>query len=163
MTVFIAAVCLYTPAAFLFTLVQLAHMGRLPSIKKKQNNNSKRGQRGCVWETEPIDFHADGWIDQMLLLFLFNSLSIREGQGQSNSHQLCWFFSEIVGQVGAGFVLIRETNGGGHVGGVLGEKFCSYKEWSEGKSQWEKKMKQRGVNIKNLRRCRFKWKGQTPT
>lgn len=80
-------------------------------------------------QTEPIDFHADGWIDQMLLLFLFNSHSFHEGQGQSNSYQLFWFFSEIVGQEGAGFILIRETNGRGHVGGTLGEKFGRTNKW----------------------------------
>lgn len=130
MTVFIATVGLYAPASLHFTHVQLTQIvGRIPVVKK-----SERGLWGCVWETEPIDFHADGWIDQMLLLFPLNSLCIHEGQGQSNSHQLFGFFSEIVGQVGAGFILIRETNGRGHVGGVLGEKFCSYKERVEGKA-----------------------------
>lgn len=62
-------------------------------------------------------------------------------------HQLFWFSSEIVGQVGAGLILIRETNGRGHVGGALGEKFCSYKEQVEVSRQ--KKWEQRGgVNIK---------------
>lgn len=69
----------------------------------------------------------------MLLLSLLNSPSICEGQGQSNSHQLFCFFSEIVGQVGAGFILIRETNGRRHVGGILGENFCSYYEQVEEK------------------------------
>ena len=78
----------------------------------------------------------------MLLLFLLNSPSLREGQGQSNSHQLFWFFSEIVGQVGAGFILIRETNGRGHEGGVLGEKFCSYKERVEVKAGKKKRTKE---------------------
>ncbi len=59
---------------------------------------------------------------------------IREGQGRSNSHHLFWFFSEIVGQLGAGFILIIETNGRGHVGGVLGERFCSYYERLEVKA-----------------------------
>lgn len=69
--------------------------GQDPEVRKKS------AQWGCVWKTEPIDFHADGWIDQMLLPFLPNSLSIREGQGQSNSHQLFWFFRENSGASGS--------------------------------------------------------------
>lgn len=83
----------------------------------------------------------------MPLLFLLNSPNIREGQGQSNSHQLFCFFSEIVGHVGAGFILIRETNGRGHVGGILGEKFCSYYERVEVKAG-KKNEGERGVNMK---------------
>lgn len=89
---------------------------------------------GCVWKTERIDFHADGWIDQVLLLFLLKSLCTHKGQGQSNSHQLFWFFTGIVSLVGEDFILIRETNGRGHVGGVLGEKSCSNKQQVDGKA-----------------------------
>lgn len=71
----------------------------------------------------------------MFLLFLLSSPSIHEGQGQSNSHQLFWFFSEIVGQVGAGLILISKTNGRGLRGDVLREKFDSFKERMEEKAR----------------------------
>lgn len=59
-------------------------------------------------------------------LFLFNSLGFRQGQGQSNSHQLFWFFSGMLGQVVAAFILIREINERERVQGILGKDCCCY-------------------------------------
>lgn len=105
---------------------------------------------GClILPTNPIDFHADGWISQILWPFLFNYLGFRQGQGQSNSHQLFWFFSGMLGQVVAAFLLIREINEQERVQGILGKDCCCYYE-RRVKASWQRRG---GVDVA-WKRCR---------
>lgn len=82
-------------------------------------------------------------------LFLFNSLGFRQGQGQSNSHQLFWFFSGMLGQVVAAFILIREINERERVQGILGKDCCCYYK-RRVKASWQRRG---GVDVA-WKRCR---------
>lgn len=105
---------------------------------------------GClIIPTNPIDFHADGWISQMLCPFLFNSLGFRQGQGQSNSHQLFWFFSGMLVHVVAAFILISEINERERVQGILGNDCCCDYE-RRVKASWQR----RGGGDVAWKRCR---------
>lgn len=55
----------------------------------------------------------------------FLQLSPRPWHGHSNSKKLFWFLSETVGHILAAFILIRETNGGRHVQGIMGKSCWS--------------------------------------
>ena len=84
--------------AVLTVNLQLIQMvDRIPVVREREKEH---GPGECVG-----DFHADGLFDQMLLLFLLNSLGFCEGQGQSNSHQLFWFLSEIAVPSGSRFYI----------------------------------------------------------
>lgn len=89
----------------------------------------------------------------MILLFPLNSPCIYEGQGQSNSEPLFWILSELVE---VGFLLIRETNRGGHVGVVRGEKRCNRREQrggSKAKTKYVTKRRTELLNILGMSAC----------
>lgn len=145
MTVFTASVGLYTPAGLCFNTSAADSDGGQRSCGKKKNKKNMWAWTVGVCLRDRAHWFPCGWMNRSnaFLLFLLNSPGIREGQGQSNSYQLFWFFSEIVGQVGAGLILISETNGRGLRRELLREKCDSFKEQLEKKARQKKKKKQR--------------------